>query len=229
MIAVRFSDFSLSFGNAAVLRSVNAEFGAHKISVITGRSGAGKTALLRAINRLNEEFDGAKSSGKVEVSLGGVLHSAADLPLVRLRSSVGMLFQTPALFPMSIFDNIALPLSRVLGAPKSEIAGRVESALHRVGLLAETAHRLRSKAENLSGGQQQRLSLARLLALEPQILLLDEPTASLDIHATAQIEELLKELSNTITIIMVSHNLDQASRLANAQFICEDGKIALKK
>ena len=230
---VSLADVSVSFFKQAVLQNINAAFPANKISVLVGRSGSGKTTLLRTVNRLNEEFPGCVTSGKVEVDFGqGPRDIYAkksgtkwDLPLAELRLRVGMLFQKPNCFPVSVYRNVAMPLDLVAGAPAGEIPDRVRAALEAVGLWTELKDRLDTPAERLSGGQQQRLCLARLLALQPDILLLDEPTASLDVHAARDIEELLRGLASKYTIIMVSHELSQARRMADQTLVCAEGKI----
>jgi len=231
--AVTLSAVSVSFSGHAVLRNVNAVFPARCISVLVGRSGSGKTTLLRTINRLNEEFPGCMTSGQVCVDLGQGLRDiyanqglkATGLSLSGLRQRVGMLFQTPNCFPVSIYRNIAMPLALLAGESTKEIPSLVQASLESVGLWEELRDRLHIPADRLSGGQQQRLCLARLLALKPSVLLLDEPTASLDVHASTEIEKLLRNLASQYTIIMVSHKLSQAKRMAEQALICDDGKI----
>lgn len=237
------SDISVSFGQREILHAVSASFASGGISVLVGRSGSGKTTLLRAINRLNEEFPGCRTTGQVTVDVGfgpryvysppptqpsqrNAGPSAKDLiPLVELRQKVGMLFQTPNLFPVSVYNNLAMPLRLVAETPERHLPERVEHALKTVGLWEELKDRLNLSAEHLSGGQQQRLCLARLLALEPSVLLLDEPTASLDVHASQEIEELLQRLAGRYTIVMVSHSLQQARRMAERMLVFEQGAI----
>lgn len=229
---VSLSDVSVSFFNRKVLRNINAFFPANKVSVLVGRSGSGKTTLLRTINRLNEEFPGCATTGRVTVDFGrnpcGV-HAAqgpgGDVSLPELRRRVGMLFQTPNSFPVSVYRNIAMPLALVGGTADAELPERVQASLESVGLWKEVKDRLDAPAESLSGGQQQRLCLARLLALRPAVLLLDEPTASLDVHAAGEIEELLLTLAGSYTVIMVSHGLPQARRMADQILVCDSGKI----
>ena len=225
---VSLADVSVFFFKQTALQNINAVFPANKISVLVGRSGSGKTTLLRAINRLNEEFPGCATTGKVNVDFGqGACDVyAGKIPLEELRLRAGMLFQTPNCFPVSAYRNIAMPLTLVAGTPAAEVPDRVQAALEAVGLWAELKDRLHTPAERLSGGQQQRLCLARLLALQPVVLLLDEPTASLDVHAARDIEELLRDLAAKYTIIMVSHELRQARRLADQVLVCTAGKIA---
>ena len=151
--------------------------------------------------------------------------SKKPVSLQSLRQKVGMVFQTPTLLPVSIYRNIAMPLELVAACPKNEVKAKVENALKQVGLWEEVSNRLDLAASALSGGQQQRLCLARTLALEPTILLLDEPTSSLDMHASKTIEDLLITLREHYTIIMVSHSLEQACKLADKLLIMENGQI----
>lgn len=222
--AVIARDLSVSFFGRTVIRGVN--FSLPKgISVLVGRSGSGKTTILRALNRLNEEFPGCETRGQVELFLKGALHAVypggerPPLPLRELRRRVGMVFQTPQVFPASVYKNMALPLQVVANCPKAEIEGRMEQALRQVDLWREVQERLHSSAERLSGGQQQRLCLARALALEPELLLLDEPTASLDVHASRHVEELLLRLAEHYPLVMVSHSLSQSLRLADTLLV----------
>ena len=227
--AVTIENLSVSFGGRPVLRDVCARFPQASVSVLIGRSGSGKTTLLRSINRLNEEFPNCATKGGVLVnfSTGAVRIYEKDAPPLReLRLYAGMLFQTPNLFPVSVYRNLALPLQLMRGCGKSELGDRIRATLELVGLWKEMENKLDMPAEHLSGGQQQRLCLARVLALEPEILLLDEPTASLDVHAAAVIEGLLLELAERYTVIMVSHSLAQARRLGRGIFVFEDGFIS---
>lgn len=223
---------SVSFFGRTVLRDIHLSFPAKGVSVLLGRSGSGKTTLLRAVNRLNEEFTGCETGGEVYLDFGGgplAVYGKEGrepaLPLRELRRKVGMLFQTPALFPVSVYRNISLPLTVVAGRREKEAPELVERALASVGLWDEVRDRLHSPAQGLSGGQQQRLCLARLLALEPALLLLDEPTASLDVHSAREIEALLRDLAGRYPVIMVSHSLGQARRMGGRILVMEDGAI----
>ena len=175
---------------------------------------------MRSINRLNEEITDCREQGSLRVAIDGELRENRAVAASFLRSRCALLFQNPALFDISVYENLALPLRRVLHLNDKEIAGRVRPALEQVGLMDEIAHRLRSDAKELSGGQQQRLCLARLIAFQPEVFLLDEPTASLDTHSARIIEEVLRKLSQTATVVMVSHSLEQALSLADRLFIC---------
>lgn len=229
--AVSLVGLSLAFQKRTVLHSINASFPSRALSVVVGRSGSGKTTLLRAINRLNEEFPDCVTTGKVYVDFGQGpqdIYASPDrggMELCALRQRAGMLFQTPNCFPVSVFRNIAMPLALVAGVADSDLHEKVRAALELVGLWDVLKDRLHAPAERLSGGQQQRLCLARLLALQPSILLLDEPTASLDVHTAREIEALLQGLTEKYTIIMVSHSLSQARRMADQLLVCDQGKI----
>ena len=217
----------VGFAGRQVLHNLNAEFHRGRLAVILGRSGSGKTTFLRALNRLNECFPRSATRGVVRLMVQGEWRDIYQdaLPLPELRRRVGMVFQTPHLLPASIADNLALPVKLVLGVPRRDIPARVEWALQEAHLWEEVKDRLDSPAHTLSGGQQQRLCLARLLALEPEILLLDEPTASLDFRAALKVEALLLSLKGRYTIIAVSHSLTQARRLADEALIFRDGSV----
>ncbi len=231
-VAVNVSQLSVRFGGHTILHDVNVRFSCNRITVMIGHSGSGKTTLLRALNRLNEEYDGCETKGKVDVDIGQGLkpiypstQDKTTLSLQYLRQKIGMVFQTPTLLPVSIYRNIAMPLELVASCPRSEINTEVEKVLALVGLWDEVHDRLNLPADRLSGGQQQRLCLARTLALAPAILLLDEPTGSLDVHASKMIEDLLEKLRTHYTIIMVSHSLEQACRLADQLIVMENGQL----
>jgi phosphate transport system ATP-binding protein len=227
---VKVSALHVGFAGREILHGLDAEFYRGRLAVILGRSGSGKTTFLRALNRLNECFPGSDTRGDVKLKLQGEWRDIYrnNMPLTELRRRVGMVFQTPHLLPGSIVDNLALPGKLVLGWPRQESADRVETALKEAHLWEEVQDRLDTPAHTLSGGQQQRLCLARLLALEPEILLLDEPTASLDFRSSLKVEELLLSLKDRYTIIAVSHSLGQARRLADAAFVFRDGAAARK-
>lgn len=228
-VAVRMRNVNVSFDGRDVVRDVDLELPGPGISVLIGRSGSGKTTILRALNRLNEEFPACVTTGQIEADLGEGLETIwpagrTDRPLPELRRRVGMVFQTPNVFPASIYRNLAIPLEFAAECPKDEVADRVRAALEAVRLWEEVRGRLNAPAGRLSGGQQQRLCLARTLALEPALLLLDEPTASLDVHATRDVEALLGDLADRYPVIMVSHSLAQARRLARRLILVEEGR-----
>ena len=228
---LRLRDLSVSFYGHAVVRNVSLEVPRGGVAVFVGRSGSGKTTLLRAVNRLNEEVPGCRTVGQAELCLGSspvALYPEAGrdaLPLAELRRRVGMVFQTPQVFPVSVYRNVALPVSVALGCPRSELDDRVRDALIRADLWKEVEGRLNMSAERLSGGQQQRLCLARALALEPDMLLLDEPTASLDVRAARHVEELLLSLAGKLPVVMVSHGLAQSLRLASFLAVMSEGRV----
>ncbi|MCR4667471.1 MAG: phosphate ABC transporter ATP-binding protein [Desulfovibrio sp.] len=230
--AISVEHLSVSFDRSRILQDISFSAASCGINVLVGRSGSGKTTFLRALNRLNETIGPVRTSGRVRLDLGDGLEdiypseaSPSVRPMNELRRLVGMVFQSPRVLPVSIAENIALPLRVVRHLSKDAIASRTETSLRQVGLWSEISHRLGTAAENLSGGQQQRLCLARALALEPAILLLDEPTASLDVHAGRNIEEVLTELARKYPVILVSHNCRQATRLAQQLTVFERGSL----
>jgi phosphate transport system ATP-binding protein len=225
MTAISLCGLNVSFGGQPVLHNLDLDVAQGGPTVLLGRSGSGKTTLLRAINRLNECLPGCETSGSVRVSLGGRMLDAygPDMRPETLRTCVGMVFQTPNPLPVGIAENIALPLALAHGLRGAEIAARIEASLREAGLWDEVKDRLEAPAALLSGGQQQRLCLARALAARPEVLLLDEPTASLDYQAARGIEELLLELASRYTLLVVSHGLNQARRLARNVFVLREG------
>lgn len=210
-----------------ILEGVDLDIPKGRATFIMGRSGAGKTTLLRVLNRLNECFPGCETSGEVLLHLerGVVRPYAGDITLPELRRLVGMVFQHPNVLPMSIAGNIAMPLTTVRGCGRDEAMEEARQALQEARLWAEVRHRLDADARTLSGGQQQRLCLARTLAMKPDVLLLDEPTSSLDFMAARGIEELLAGLKGRYTLVVVSHGRDFATRLADDIVILRDGRM----
>ena len=225
--AVIARNLSVSFSGHQVLNDLSVEIPPRNLTVIVGRSGAGKSTFLRSLNRLNEEISGSRTKGTVKLSFkdGTVDIYRDSFRLEELRRRVGMVFQTPHPLPTSIEKNLSLPLKLVLNVTSSEIGARIEQALTVAHLWSEVKNRLKEPALSLSGGQQQRLCLARTLALEPEILLLDEPTASLDFKASEKIENLLSELKRDYTIVAVSHSIGQARRIADNILVMKEGKI----
>ena len=200
------------YGNLHVLKGIDLEIPERKVTAIFGPSGCGKTTLLRVFNRMYELIPGARVTG--EVLLDG-LNILRDVDPVELRARVGMVFQRPNPFPKSIYENVAFGL-RLQGFRKGpELDERVERALRQAALWDEVKDKLHKSAYELSGGQQQRLCIARALAVEPEVILFDEPTSALDPIATARIEDLIVELSRTVTIIIVTHNMAQAARVSD--------------
>ena len=210
--AVSLEQVSVSFGSHRVVRDVSVNLVRHAVTALVGPSGCGKTTILRAINRLHDDT-GGRVTGRVMV--GDLDVYARDTQPELVRSRVGMVFQRPNPFPtMSIFDNVVAGL-RLNGVRNKALLGEAaEAALHHAALWDLVKDRLHSPAVRLSGGQQQRLCIARALAIEPEVLLMDEPCSSLDPIATAKIEELITRLSNDVTIGLVTHNMFQATRVS---------------
>ncbi len=218
---------TVASGEDLILDDINLQIPMNSITTLVGRSGSGKTTLLRSLNRLNECFSNLKISGRILMPLNGELVDIFTMrDLCELRRSVGMLFQSPNVLPASIEKNIRVPLRCVLEVPKKEVPDHVERVLKEVHLWDEVADRLDAPASTLSGGQQQRLCFARALALNPEILLLDEPTASLDSASASKIESLILELKSRYTIIAVSHCLDQVSRIADTIVVLKEGTVS---
>ncbi len=214
------------FGQAHVVRDVSLDFLERNVTAIIGPSGCGKSTLLRCLNRMHETVPTARVTGRVLFE-GHDIYTRGINPAA-LRRHIGMVFQRPTPFPtMSIRDNVAAGL-RVLpggGPPRSDVDAIVERALHRAALWDEVKDRLRQSALAISGGQQQRLCIARALATDPDVLLLDEPTASLDPISTQRVEELVYELRTEITVVIVTHNMQQAARVSDRTVFMLAGEI----
>jgi phosphate transport system ATP-binding protein len=213
------------YGTTTALRNINLSAHPRSITALIGPSGCGKTTLLRSINRLNDTVPGYRISGSMRLS-GEEIYDKA-LPVEDLRRRIGMLFQRPAPLPFTIREDVAYgPRLHRMAGSRHEIDALVERSLRRTALWDEVKDRLHQPGRSLSGGQQQRLCLARALAVEPEVLLLDEPCAALDPLATAKIEELLLELKREVTVIIVTHNLAQAHRIADvtALMLNTDGR-----
>ena len=198
------------YGKFQALHDITLPLYDRRVTAFIGPSGCGKSTLLRILNRIYELYPGQIATG--EVYLDGVNILAPGLDLNRLRAKIGMVFQKPTPFPMSIYDNIAFGIGLYEKLPKSELDDRVESSLKRAALWDEVKHKLRDSGLSLSGGQQQRLCIARAIAIEPEVLLLDEPASALDPISTQRIEELIAELKVDYCIAMVTHNMQQAAR-----------------
>jgi phosphate transport system ATP-binding protein len=211
------------YGKSEAVRGVSLTFAANQATAIIGPSGCGKSTLVRCINRMHEEIVGARAEGKV--MLDDVDVYAADVDVVSVRRAVGMVFQKPNPFPtMSIFDNVAAGL-RLSGSKGPDLGERVERSLRGAGLWDEVKDRLRSPGIGLSGGQQQRLCIARTIAVEPEVILMDEPCSALDPIATLKIEELIDELKLRYTIVIVTHNMQQAARVADTTAFMLSGEL----
>lgn len=224
---IRIKDLSVSFNGQDILTNISLDLFPGQINVAVGPSGSGKTTFLRSINRLNDFFPGCRTSGKVFINLDGREADCygSSFSLSWLRQKVGMVFQHPNLLPFSIRKNLGLPLKLTLGLKKNEIEERIHWSLQEVGLWDEVKDRLDKNAMDLSGGQQQRLCLARVITLKPEVILLDEPSASLDFRATAVIEEMIRKLKEKYTIMAVTHSLSQMQRLADRIFVFRQGEI----
>ncbi len=215
--------FDLFYGAQQALKRVTFEVESNGVTAIIGPSGCGKSTLLRSFNRMNDLVAGVRTRGEVLVSGKNVL--APDTDVVELRRRVGMVFQRPNPFPKSIFDNVVFGL-RLLGVRRrDELEARCEHSLRRASLWEEVRDRLERPALQLSGGQQQRLCIARSLAVEPEVLLMDEPASALDPTATARVEELVLELKRSVTIVVVTHNMQQAARISDRTAFLLDGAL----
>ena len=202
------------YGRSQALRDVQLDVPEKRVTALIGPSGCGKSTLLRVFNRIYALYPGQVARG--EVLLDGLDILTPDYPLALLRSKVGMVFQKPVPFPMTIFENVAYGIRHHERLSKAEMDVRVESALRQAALWDEAKDKLRQSALGLSGGQQQRLCIARAVALRPEVLLLDEPTSALDPISTSRIEQLIAELKREYTIVIVTHNMQQAARVSDA-------------
>ena len=211
--SIRADRFSFWYGRKQALMEVNLEIRPQSVTALIGPSGCGKTTFLRSINRLNETIPGIRHSGSIELDGSNIY--ARDVDVVLLRQRIGMVFQRWNPFPKSIYDNVAYGPRITGGTTREERDRIVENSLRRAALWDEVKDKLRQSAVALSGGQQQRLCIARALANDPEVLLLDEPASALDPIATQKIEELVYELKRDLTIIIVTHNLQQAARVSD--------------
>src|SRR5277367_1304271 len=219
---MRAVDLTLGFGAKTVLDAVSLDFPARAVTSLLGPTGSGKTTFLRTLNRMNDKVSGYRHSG--DVLLGG--HSIFESQdLMGFRRRVGMLFQRPNPFPMSIIDNVVAGVRAHKMVPRKDFKSVAEAHLTEVGLWGAVKDRLKDSPFRLSGGQQQLLCLARALAVDPEVLLLDEPTSSLDPLATESIEALLRTLTPKITVVIVTHNLAQARRVADSTIFLYQGKM----
>ena len=216
-------DLHAYYGAQHAIRGVNIEFPAGQVTAIIGPSGCGKSTLVRCINRMHEEIPGARAEGSVLLDRFDVYDSGVDVTSVR--RLIGMVFQKPNPFPtMSIFDNVAAGL-RLTGAKGENLREVVHRSLRAVGLWGEVKGRLKEPGMGLSGGQQQRLCIARTIAVEPEVILMDEPCSALDPVATLKVEELIDELKERYTIVIVTHNMQQAARVSNTTAFMLDGEL----
>jgi phosphate transport system ATP-binding protein len=212
-VKVAINNLSFYYGGFQALKAITLPLYRNKVTAFIGPSGCGKSTLLRVMNRIYELYPNQRAEGEVLMDGENILSKALDLNL--LRAKVGMVFQKPTPFPMTIFDNVAFGLQLYEHLPRAELEGRVEHALRRAALWEEVKDKLHASGNSLSGGQQQRLCIARSVAIKPELILLDEPCSALDPISTAKIEELISELSEDYTITIVTHNMQQASRVSD--------------
>jgi len=212
-VKVAINDLSFYYGDLQALKHITLSLRRNKVTAFIGPSGCGKSTLLRVLNRIYELYPNQRAEGEVLMDGEDILSRRQDLNL--LRAKVGMVFQKPTPFPMTIFNNVAFGLELYEKLPRAELEGRVETALRRAALWDEVKDKLSQSGTSLSGGQQQRLCIARSVATKPELILLDEPCSALDPISTAKIEELIAELSEEYTIVIVTHNMQQASRVSD--------------
>jgi phosphate transport system ATP-binding protein len=212
-IKIKTSDITVLYKDLQALHGINMDIQEHKVTALIGPSGCGKSTFLRSINRLNELIAGTLTRGQIYIDKSPIY--CKEMDVVGLRKQVGMVFQKPSVFPMSIYDNVAYG-PRIHGIKNREQLDEiVENSLKAANLWGEVGERLNSPAARLSGGQQQRLVIARVLAVEPQVILMDEPASALDPISTARLEELIGELKKNYTIVIITHNMQQAARVSD--------------
>jgi phosphate transport system ATP-binding protein len=210
---IEVKNLNFYYSNFKVLKNINLKIFENKITALIGPSGCGKTTFLRCLNRMHDLYPNTKYEGDIIFDNENILKN--NINLISLRMRIGMVFQKPTPFNMSIFDNVAFGLKLKGIKNKTEIKDRVEKALKDAYLFDEVKDKLHKNALSLSGGQQQRLCIARAIVVEPEVLLFDEPTSALDPISTAKIEELIRELGRKMTIVIVTHNMQQAARVSD--------------
>ena len=210
-LAVR--DLNFYYGSFQALKHISLDIPEHKVTAFIGPSGCGKSTLLRTFNRMFELYPEQRAEGSIALDGEDILKSKTDVTLIRAK--IGMVFQKPTPFPMSIYDNIAFGVRLFEALPRVEMDERVEWALKKSALWAEVKDKLNQNGSSLSGGQQQRLCIARGIAIKPEVLLLDEPCSALDPISTGKIEELIHELKSDYTVMIVTHNMQQAARCSD--------------
>ena len=209
---LKVSNLDLFYGNNQALKNINMDIKSNKVTALIGPSGCGKSTFLRTLNRMNDLIDGVTIKGKIEVD-GEDIYTSEDV--IKLRTKVGMVFQKPNPFPMSIYDNIAYG-PRIHGIKDKKVLDKiVEESLKGAAIWDEVKDRLKSSALGLSGGQQQRICIARAIAMKPDVILMDEPTSALDPISNLKVEELIENLKKQYTIIIVTHNMQQAARISD--------------
>jgi phosphate transport system ATP-binding protein len=210
---VLIENLNFYYGDNRALKDISVSLYNRKVTAFIGPSGCGKSTLLRVLNRMYDLYPNQRASGEVRLDGEDILSPAQDLNL--LRAKVGMVFQKPTPFPMTIYENIAFGIRLYERLPKSELDNRVQHALQRAALWDEVKDKLNANGLSLSGGQQQRLCIARTVAVQPEVILLDEPCSALDPISTAKIEELIDELADDYTLVIVTHNMQQAARVSD--------------
>jgi phosphate transport system ATP-binding protein len=210
-ISIRKLDFY--YGNHKALKNVNLSLYLNKVTAFIGPSGCGKSTLLRVLNRMYDLYPNQRAEGEIKFDGEDILSLQQDVNILRAR--IGMVFQKPTPFPMSIYENVAFGIRLYEKLSKSDLDARVESALRRAALWDEVKDKLNANGQSLSGGQQQRLCIARTVAIKPEVILFDEPCSALDPISTAKIEELIDELKDDYTIVIVTHNMQQAARVSD--------------
>jgi phosphate transport system ATP-binding protein len=211
--AIEVRNLSFFYGTFKGLKDINLNIAEHKVTAFIGPSGCGKSTLLRTINRMYSLYPGQRAEGQIKLYGQDILDPGQDLNLLRAR--VGMVFQKPTPFPMSIYDNIAFGVRLYENLNRSDMDDRVEWALSKAAIWNEVKDKLGQSGLSLSGGQQQRLCIARGIAVKPSVLLLDEPTSALDPISTGKVEELISTLKNDYTVVIVTHNMQQAARVSD--------------
>jgi len=221
---VNIIDLKLWYGNSQALHGIDVEFTERQVTALIGPSGCGKSTLLRCLNRMNDRIPSCKIEGKILIDGDDIY--APEVDVVQLRTHVGMVFQKPNPFPKSIYENVAYaPRIHGLAKKKDEMDELVETALRKASIWDEVKDKLQSPGTALSGGQQQRLCIARTIAVKPNVILMDEPCSALDPIATAKIEELIDELKQDFSIIMVTHGMQQAARISDQTAFFYMGKL----
>ncbi len=222
-VAIDIQGLDFYYGEMQILKNVQLSIRKNRITALIGASGSGKSTLLRTLNLIYRLYPEHRAYGEVWFNGDNLIDYHGDLS--RLRAQIGMVFQKPTPFPMSIFENIAFAINLHEKLPTAELAVRVERALRQAALWDEVKEKLHVDASQLSGGQQQRLCIARTIAINPEVILLDEPTASLDPISTQKIEQLIKELAHHYTVVIVTHNMAQAKRITDFTAYLSKGEL----
>ncbi len=221
-IKLSINDLDLFYGDNQALKKINMEIKENKVTALIGPSGCGKSTFLRTLNRMNDLIDNVTIKGKIEVD-GEDIYESEDV--IKLRTKVGMVFQKPNPFPMSIYDNVAYGPKTHGIKDKKQLDKIVEESLKGAAIWDEVKDRLKSSALGLSGGQQQRICIARAIAMKPEVILMDEPTSALDPISTLKVEELIEELKDNYTIVIVTHNMQQAARVSDDTAFFLNGEV----